>query len=125
MEGLGQETAPFGIKTLLIEPGRFRTKLLSSGNMKSVQSAIADYKDSSREKFEALAKEDQAQPGDPKMLAKITLDLVRGEGVAQGKEVPFRLPLGTDCYDDVKQKCQETLKLLEEWGPIIKSTEFE
>lgn len=125
VEGLQRETEHLGIKTLLIEPGRFRTKLLSSGNLKAVVSSIPEYEEMSKTLRNQLAGEDQNQPGDPVKLVGIILDLVRGEGVAAGREVPFRLPLGTDCYADLKAKCEETLRLLEEWGPVIRSTDFE
>lgn len=113
MEGLWRETAHLGVKTLLIEPGRFRTKLLSKNKMKAVTSTIPEYADFSKERVATLAKEDQAQPDDPVKPVQIVLDLVRQEGVAESKEVPFRLPLGRDVYDDIKNKCEETLKLLE------------
>lgn len=125
VESLNQETSHLGIKTLLIEPGRFRTKLLSSRNMKAVSSSIPDYADFSKTLLEDMAQADQMQPGDPTRLVEIVLDLVRREGVAEGKEIPLRFPLGSDCYDLVKEKCEETLKLMKEWEPIIKSTDYE
>lgn len=72
-----------------------------------------------------LAKEDRAQPGDPEKAVEIILDLVRKEGCAEGRDVPFRLPLGTDSFGTMKEKCEEVLKLLEEWGPVILSTNYE
>lgn len=123
VEALDQEIAHLGIKTLLVEPGRFRTKLLSSGNLQSVPSRIEDYADLSKALMEGLEKEDRAQPGDPVKLVDIVLDVVRREGVAAGREVPFRLPLGVDVYDDIKAKCEETLKLLEDWRSVIRSTD--
>jgi NAD(P)-dependent dehydrogenase (short-subunit alcohol dehydrogenase family) len=125
VESLWRETSPLGIKTLLIEPGRFRTKLLSSGNMKTVSTEIPEYKDFSRTLLKGLAEADQMQPGDPIKLVEMVLDLVRQEGIAEGKEIPFRLPLGSDCYNDVKAKCEETLELLKKWEPMIKSTDYE
>lgn len=92
--------------------------------MKGIRSNIPDYEDFSNNLLEGLAKEDQEQPGDPVRLVEIILDVVRQEGVAEGKEIPFRLPLGVDVYDDMKAKCQETLELLKEWGPVIRSTDF-
>lgn len=124
VEGLDQEISPFGIQSLLIEPGRFRTKLLSTDNLKAVQSQIPDYVEVSKERRAGLAKEDQTQPGDTQKAVEIILDLVRNEGCAQGRNVPFRLPLGTDCYDSVKAKCESTLELLEEWRDVIKSTDY-
>jgi len=124
IEALNQEVAPFGIKTLLIEPGRFRTNLLSAGKMKVSSSGIPDYADFSKARLEGLAKEDQHQPGDPRKLVKIILDVVRQEGVASGKGVPLRLPLGNDVYTDMKAKCEETLKLLMDWEAVIQSTDY-
>jgi len=108
----------------LIEPGRFRTKLLSAGNLKVAPSDIPDYKHSSTAFLQGLAKEDQAQPGDPLKAVEIILDLVRKEGCATDRDIPFRLPLGTDCFDAIKEKCEETLKLLEDWSSIIRSTNY-
>lgn len=125
VEGLWRETAPLGIKTLLFEPGRFRTKLLSSDNMKATTSTIAEYAEFSESLLGQLAKEDRRQPGDPVKLVEIILDIVRQEGIAKGRNIPFRLPLGTDCYTDIKSKCEETLKLLKEWEYTIKSTDYE
>ena len=124
VESLWRETTPLGIRTLLIEPGRFRTKLLSGTNRKTKASAIADYAGLSDSKTEGLASEDMNQPGDPVKLVEIILDLVRKEGVAKGREMPFRMPLGVDCFDDIKVKSEDTLALLEEWRDVIRSTDY-
>lgn len=93
--------------------------------MKAVSSSIPDYQDFSKTLLEGMAKADQMQPGDPVRLVEIVLDLVRREGIAEGKGIPLRLPLGSDCYDLVKEKCEETLKLMKEWEPVIRSTDYE
>lgn len=90
--------------------------------MKAIESKIPEYAEFSKSQLDGLAKEDSAQPGDPVKLVEIILDLVKREGVAKEKVVPFRLPLGIDVYDDMKAKCEETLKLLEEWKDVIRST---
>lgn len=89
-----------------------------------VESAIPDYLEGSKAFIHQLAMEDQSQPGDTQKAVKIIIDLVRNEGCATNREIPFRLPLGTDCYEAIKEKCQETLKLLEDWEPVIKSTGY-
>lgn len=119
------ETSHLGIKTLLIEPGRFRTKLLSSGNMKTVEPAHAEYADMAKTLLKHLAEEDQAQDGDPNKLVNIVLDLVRQEGVASGKKIPLRLPIGADVCDDAKARYHENLKVLEDWGPVVYGTSYE
>ncbi|KAH8889612.1 NAD(P)-binding protein [Thozetella sp. PMI_491] len=124
VEGLWKETQQFGIKTLLVEPGRFRTKFLSDGNKKAIVSKIPDYTEGSKALLEILEREDLAQPGDPEKGITVIIDVVRGEGCAVGREIPFRLPLGADCYEAIKEKCQDTLKLLEEWQQIIRGTDY-
>ncbi|ORX95868.1 hypothetical protein BCR34DRAFT_498167 [Clohesyomyces aquaticus] len=124
VEALHLETEPLGIRTLLIEPGRFRTKLLSTGNMVPRYSKIPDYEQASKDFFAGLAQEDMNQPGDTSKGVGIIVDLVRKEGVAQGRTVPWRLPLGTDCYETIKGKCEETLEVLAEWEKVITSTDY-
>jgi hypothetical protein len=91
--------------------------------MKSNPTMITEYADASKAMYEGLAKEDQQQPGDPVKLAEILVDLVRKEGVAKERAIPFRLPLGLDCFNDVKAKCEEMLRLLEAWKDVIRSTD--
>lgn len=93
--------------------------------MRAFKSNIPDYVESSETKITALAKESEQQPGDPVKFVDITLDLVRHEGVAAGKDIPFRLPLGEDVFVDIKAKCEETLSVLDRWAPIINSTNIE
>ncbi|MNF06517.1 short chain dehydrogenase [compost metagenome] len=64
------------------------------------------------------------QPGDPKKLAERVVDVVTGTGVAEGREMPFRLPLGTDAFSYILDKCDEVKKQIEPWEDVIKSTDF-
>src|SRR4051812_44975283 len=43
MESLAPEIAPFGIRTMLVEPGFFRTQLLTPQSTRYADSTIADY----------------------------------------------------------------------------------
>ena len=124
VECLSRETKHLGIKTLLIEPGRFRTKLLSPGNLKTIESKISDYVEPSRAFNAGLSQEDRTQPGNPDRAVEIIVDLVRKEGCAADRDIPLRLPLGTDCYDTIKEKCYETLNILEDWESVITSTDY-
>ncbi|KIW06124.1 uncharacterized protein PV09_03291 [Verruconis gallopava] len=124
-ESLSGEVASFGIRTLLVEPGRYRTKLLSSGNMKPTTSNIPDYAEYSKNLVAAISGESGKQPGDPVKLVETVVDLVRGEGIAWGKQIPFRLPMGLDCYDEILNKLEETKRMLQIWGDVIRSTNFD
>ncbi|KAK7987139.1 hypothetical protein PG988_002127 [Apiospora saccharicola] len=124
-EALHNETQHLGLQTLLVEPGRFRTKLLSAGNMQAATSQFPEYAQLSQGLLSHLAEEDQAQQGDPDKLVCILADMVRREGCAAGKEVPFRLPIGSDMVAGVRGKCEDTLALPREWEPVLASTDFD
>lgn len=86
---------------------------------------MPEYAEASSALHQHLAEADQRQDGDESKAAKIILDLVRGEGCAEGQDVPLRMPLGPGCYAEMKEKCEETLKSLEDWKPIIISTDYQ
>ena len=58
------------------------------------------------------------QPGDVDKCAGATVDVLTGQGVAKGKQVPIRLVLGTDTLEMVRKKCEQTLALLDEWQDV-------
>lgn len=64
------------------------------------------------------------QRGDPLKGVQVILDVVRGEGVAAGKEFPTNLILGSDCFEVVKTASEAALKHLKEWEDVTKSTDF-
>jgi hypothetical protein len=68
--------------------------------------------------------EDGNQPGDVQKGVGVILDLVRREGCAEGKETPFRMPLGTDSFQTIKRKCLDTLAGMKEWESGIKGTDI-
>ncbi|KAG1874809.1 hypothetical protein F4604DRAFT_1680714 [Suillus subluteus] len=60
------------------------------------------------------------QPGDPMKAMKFVVDVVRGEGVAVGREWPLYLALGEDAERDIRNKCMMMLKHLDEWQDVIR-----
>ncbi|KAF2106101.1 hypothetical protein BDV96DRAFT_534219 [Lophiotrema nucula] len=126
-ESLMQEAAPFGIKSLLLEPGMFRTKVLSETNLRWDKSATIPELDDLRTAIQNYASsQDGTQAGDTNKLVKIIIDVVNGEGVAKGRElVDGRLPLGGDALATIRSKCQNTLNMLDEWEDVIGSTNFD
>ncbi|KAH8124636.1 hypothetical protein FP744_10006420 [Trichoderma asperellum] len=77
VESLNKEVKSLGLRTLLIEPGFFRTDLLAQGNVKTVQSSIRDYREDSRAFNKLLIDKNHTQSGDPKKGVAIIVDLVR------------------------------------------------
>src|SRR5580765_1202136 len=68
MESLATEIAPFGIRTMLVEPGFFRTELLTDESTKWPEASIADYATKTRETVTAWKRMSGLQSGDPAKL---------------------------------------------------------
>jgi hypothetical protein len=114
----------FGIRTIIFEPGYFRTKALSQENIQHEQGHLSAYAE-----FNKMVQQYQIsvygnEPGDPVKAVARMIDVLTGTGLAAGKQLPPRLPLGTDVLKVVREKCQTTLKLLDEWEDLIVSTDI-
>lgn len=123
-ENLQQELAPFNIRSIVFEAGHFRTAINAETNRKDDFSNDEDYKPMKDMLLTLLKKNDGHQLGDPKAGVERMIDVIKGEGMAEGKPMPARLPLGTDALAIVRAKCRDTLKICDEWEEVIKSTDF-
>ena len=103
MESLAPEIAPFGIRTMLVEPGFFRTELLTNESTKWPEASIADYASTTRETVAAWKKMNGLQGGDPAKLAEALVHL------ASQAETPMRWPAGADAVETLEKKANELL----------------
>ena len=103
MESLIPEIAPFGIRTMLVEPGFFRTELLTEASTKYPESSIDDYAETTRQTVAAWKKMSGLQAGDPAKLARALIQL------ASQAEPPLRWPAGVDAVEALEKKAQELL----------------
>ena len=103
MESLAAEVAPFGIRTMLVEPGFFRTELLTDESTKWPEASIDDYAENTRQTVNAWKKMNGLQGGDP---AKLAAALVQLAGQA---EPPLRWPAGADAVETFEKKAKELL----------------
>jgi hypothetical protein len=124
VDSLSKEVAPMGLKTLLIEPGTFKTDFLSWQNSKSVEGGIEDYRELSENMDKAFADLNGKQLGDPKKGVNIIIDVVKGEAGAVVKTWPSSLPLGSDAIGLIRKKCETTQQEINEWETLSKSTDF-
>jgi len=88
-------------------------------------SAIDDYAELNNIVGGFVSQMNGNQPGDPKKAVKVMVDVIRGEGVAEGKEMPERLPLGPDILAKIKDKYTKYLEFCNEWEDVIASTDIE
>ena len=75
MESLTPEVAPFGIRTMLVEPGFFRTELLTPESTKYAEPSIDDYAERTRQTVTAWNGMNGRQGGDPAKLAGALIQL--------------------------------------------------
>ena len=107
LESLALEVAPFGIKTMLVEPGFFRTELLTPESTKYAESSIADYAERTEKTVTAWKSMDGQQGGDP---AKLAGALVR---LAALDEPPLRFPAGADAVTTFEDRAKLLLEQAE------------
>ncbi|TEA14529.1 putative oxidoreductase YusZ [Colletotrichum sidae] len=122
VESLNLETKPLGIRTLLVEPGYFRTEFLNEKNAVYIDTKIDDYKPLVDNLYPQVTGMHQQQPGDPAKGVSRILDLVRSQTAAE--EMPVSLALGDDALDAIRKKCNDTLELLDKWAEKSSNTSF-
>jgi len=103
MESLTPEVAPFGIRTMLVEPGFFRTELLTPESTSYAKPTIEDYAEKTRQTVTAWSGMNGLQGGDPAKLARALVHL------ASQDEPPQRWAAGADAVKDLEQKAQRLL----------------
>jgi len=103
IESLTPEVAPFGIRTMLVEPGFFRTELLTDESTKWPDASIDDYSEKTRQTVTAWKGMNGLQGGDPAKLAKALIAL------ADSDEPPLRWPAGADAVETFERKAKELM----------------
>ena len=103
IESLTPEIAPFGIRTMLVEPGFFRTELLTLDSTTFAEPSIADYTERTRETVAAWSSMDGKQGGDPAKLAEALVMLAGLE------KPPARFVAGADAVQTFETKAKALL----------------
>jgi NAD(P)-dependent dehydrogenase (short-subunit alcohol dehydrogenase family) len=115
MESLTPEVAPFGIGTTVVEPGFFRTDLLTAESTNYAEPAIPDYAERTRRTVTAWNGMNGRQGGDP---AKLAAALVR---LASQDEPPLRWVAGADAVQGVEQKAKDLLAQVDAYRELSSS----
>jgi len=103
MESLAVEIAPFGIRTMLVEPGFFRTELLTRDSTTFAQPSIDDYAERTRETVATWSSMDGKQGGNPAKLADALVQLAGLE------EPPARFAAGADAVQTFETKAKSLI----------------
>jgi NAD(P)-dependent dehydrogenase (short-subunit alcohol dehydrogenase family) len=98
MEALRVEVAPFGIHTTVVNPGFFRTDLLSKQSTHYAEASVADYDERRTALLTAWKATHGQQAGDPAKLAQALLT------IAGQEPPPRRFLAGADAIATAEQK---------------------
>ena len=105
MESVAAEVAPFGIRSMLVEPGFFRTELLTPESTQYAEASIADYAERTAATVAGWKSMDGQQGGDPAKLAAAVVEL------AGHDELPTRFPGGADAVTTFEDRAKLLLEL--------------
>ena len=122
-EALYAELAPFGIHAVIVEPGYFRTGFLNPGARLFTEARMDEYEATAVGQVRRMFEErNNKQAGDVEKGCRVIFEVLTKNG---GKEIPMRLVLGSDAYETIGTKCDNTKALLEEWKDVITSTDHD
>jgi NAD(P)-dependent dehydrogenase (short-subunit alcohol dehydrogenase family) len=115
MESLAPEVAPFGIHTTVVNPGFFRTELLTPESTSYAAVSVEDYAErsaASRAFFESM---NNKQEGDPDKLAQALL------AITDADHPPFRFIAGADAVSAAAAALAEREQQIEAYRDLSTS----
>jgi NAD(P)-dependent dehydrogenase (short-subunit alcohol dehydrogenase family) len=115
MESLLFEIEPFGIHTTIVEPGFFRTQLLTSESTTYADLSIDDYAERTAQTRPAWEAMSGKQTNDPAKLAKALVTVIDQE------QPPLRWVAGADAVATVEQKANELLAQVDAYRDLSSS----
>src|SRR5215207_9192316 len=118
IESLTPEVAPFGIRTMLVEPGFFRTELLTPESTNYAEPSIDDYAERTTQTVAAWKAMNGQQGGDPAKLATALVQL------AGRDEPPARWVAGADAIATVEQKAKDLLAQVDAYRELSSSLAY-
>ncbi|GAB0138223.1 hypothetical protein EsDP_00006462 [Epichloe bromicola] len=129
-EVLATEVGPYGVRTILIDLGIFRTSFLKHTTEPSAGLDSAYVGGPVDKTVAFLQGLDGKQPGDPASAARRIVEVIEGSGIAaklglndKGFGSVLRVPLGTDVAD-AAESCSEAIAALHNLRQLATSTDY-
>lgn len=119
MESLQAEVAPFGINTTIVNPGFFRTELLTEQSTNYAEPSIADYDERRAQQLEFWKSQNGQQSGDPVKLARALI------AIASKEPPPRRFIAGADAIATAEQKVTDLKAQIEAERELSTSLDFD
>ncbi len=118
MKSMQLEIAPFGIHTTIVNPGFFRTELLTDESTAYAESKIEDYDEGRAQQMQFWASANGQQSGDPAKLAD-ALIILSNEPVP-----PLRFIAGADAISTAEQTIAMLQQEIEAYRELSGSLAF-
>jgi NAD(P)-dependent dehydrogenase (short-subunit alcohol dehydrogenase family) len=119
MESLHAEIAPFGITTTIVNPGFFRTELLTEQSTNYAEPSIKDYDERRTKQLEFWKAQNGKQSGDPAKLAQALIV------IADQQPPPSRFIAGADAIATAEQRVGELTSQIEANRALSTSLNFD
>ncbi|OPA86101.1 short-chain dehydrogenase/reductase [Pseudomonas fluorescens] len=113
---LSKELRPFNIFVTAVAPGSFRTDW-AGRSMQRTPRSIADYDESFDPVRKAREKKSGQQLGDPQKAAQAMLQLIASDNP------PAHLLLGSDALGFVREKLAQSVRDIDQWETLTRSTD--
>src|SRR5579863_3872718 len=119
MESLHAEVAPFGITTTIVNPGFFRTELLTEQSTNYAELSIKDYDERRAKQMEFWRAQNGKQSGDPAKLARALIT------IAGQEPPPRRFIAGADAIATAEQKIADLKAQIDAERGLSTSLDFD
>ncbi len=119
MESLQAEVAPFGIYTTIVNPGFFRTELLTEQSTNYAESSIEDYDERRTQQLAFWKSQNGLQGGDPAKLAQALMTIIDQE------PPPLRFIAGADAIATAEQVVSTLQQQIDAFRELSTSLAFD
>ena len=119
MESLHPEVASFGVTTTIVNPGFFRTELLTKQSTQYAEPSIKDYDERRAKQLEFWKAQNGQQSGDPAKLARALII------IASQEPPPRRFIAGADAIATAEQKIADLNAQIEAYRELSTSLAFD
>ncbi len=119
IDSLAPEVAPFGIHTTLVNPGFFRTDLLTPESTRYAEPSIDDYAEKTKQTITAWNGMNGQQAGDPAKLAQALIT------IASAAQPPRRFIAGADAIVVVEGKIAELQAQIEAYRDLSSTLAYD
>jgi len=119
MESLQTEIEPFGIDTIIVNPGFFRTELLTEESTNYAEPSIDDYNERTTQQIQQWKATNGKQPGDPAKLAQALITISAQE------KPPRRFIAGADAIGIAENLITELQQQIEAFRELSTSLDFD